>query len=233
MTRAQDAGTGSRTRLLVPLAMLLVAIGLVVALVVSRSGSQNPFANYVTKVDGITPALPGVTATAPYDGADITVTNTTDTVLVIDGYQGEPYLEITKSGVRENQMSPATYLNKEAFINSIPTTVNAGDTPVWKSLGSADNAQWHDHRIHWMGATVPPVVQKDPHSPHLITQWSIPMRYGDTTATITGTLSYKPTSRVGTYLSIGLGGLVLLAILGGTALMLWDRRRRDTRPTDT
>lgn len=117
---------------------------------------------------GISPALAGVQATAAVNGAYIVVADSSATPVVVLGYQGEPYLRISKLGVWQNQHSPATYLNKEQFIDSIPKDANADKPPLWKKINGASSARWHDHRIHWMGVGQPPNVAADPGKPHLI-----------------------------------------------------------------
>src|SRR5262249_27505065 len=53
----------------------------------SPAHAKNLFSSYVTEVTGIRPSLPGVSAHAEPDGADITVRNTSSTPLVVEGYQ--------------------------------------------------------------------------------------------------------------------------------------------------
>ena len=182
------------------------------------------FDTYTTTVTGITPSLPGVVVRATTNGESITVTNPTSTPLVVEGYQHDQYLKVSTDGVWENTLSPAVYLNKEATIGAVPADANAGRAPVWKKLNGTDHAQWHDHRIHWMGSTRPPSVAADPKHEHLINDWRIPVRYGSTAATIDGTLVYHPGSRLGTYLTYGAIGLAVVAIVGLQVVIL--RRRR-------
>jgi hypothetical protein len=192
---------------------VLVAVALV-ATAAGPAAAGDPFANYVTEVTGIKPALPGVTATAPRDGADIEVTNTTATPLIVLGYQGEPYLKITDHGVWQNQLSPATYLNREYSIDSIPGSVDTHKAPEWKNLSDGSTARWHDHRIHWMGAVEPPDVAGDKGHPHLIKSWQIGLEYGTRKADIDGTLSWQPTSPWGLYLTYGgLAAAVVAALV--------------------
>ena len=186
------------------------------------------FSTYVTKVTGVTPAIAGVTVRAPGNGEQITVTNTGATPLIIEGYQHDPYLKVTDDGVWQNKLSPAVALNKLNVIE-VPKDADAAAAPVWVKLNSTNHAQWHDHRIHWMGTVNPPNVQKDPGHPHLIKDWSIPVHSGSTTAAITGTLTYEPGSHTGTYLTYGAIGAGVLVIIGLQVLIL-RRRRAGTPP---
>jgi hypothetical protein len=202
----------------------LVPLLSVLALLLPVPAYADSFGTYVTKVAGITPALPGVTVRSPANGEEITVTNTSSTPLIVEGYQQDPYLKVTKDGVWENKLSPAVALNKLSVIE-VPKGSSATAAPVWVKLNSTNHAQWHDHRIHWMGTVNPPMVQKDPGKPHLIKDWTIPIHFGDTTASITGTLTYKPGSHTGTYLTYGAIGAAVLIIIGLQVAIL--RRRRN------
>ena len=40
---------------------------------------------------------------------------------------------------------------------------------------------WHDHRTHWMTqGQLPPAVAADPGRSHTVSEWTVPLRYGDT-----------------------------------------------------
>ena len=207
---------------------LVLAVSTAVLLCLTgMSGAQasDPFAGYVTKVTAISPVLPGVSAKAAVNGAYIVVTNSSATPVVVYGYQDEPYLRISSKGVWENVLSPATYLNKEQFIDSIPKDANADKAPRWKKLTSADSMRWHDHRIHWMDAIQPPAVAAAPDKVHLIKKWTIPVSSAGHRGVIRGTLSWHPSSHVVSYLTYGSIGVAVLVVLG---LGLLARRRRTT-----
>lgn len=189
------------------------------------------FGVYATRVTGVRPALPGVRVSAPENGEQITVTNTGATPLIIEGYQHDQYLKVTDHGVWENKLSPAVALNKLNVIE-VPRDASATAAPVWVKLNSTDHAQWHDHRIHWMGTVNPPSVERDPHHPHLIKDWVIPVHYGTTSASIVGTLTYLPGSRLGTYLTYGAigGGLLVVVLL---QVLILRRRRPDRQAQAT
>lgn len=182
------------------------------------------FSTYVTKVTGIQPSVPGVRITAPSNGEDINVSNTGATPLIVEGYQHDQYLKITAHGVWQNKLSPAVYLNKEQTIGDVPDDANATKPPEWVKISDGHHAQWHDHRIHWMGVANPPAVQQDPKHAHLITTWKIPVISGATRGDIVGTLTYQPGSHLGSYLTYGAIGLAVVVILGLQVVIL--RRRR-------
>ena len=206
----------------------LAALLSVLALLLPTPAFAGGFDTYVTKVTGVQPAMPGVRAVATSNGEQITVTDSSATPLIIEGYQHDQYLKVSSAGVWQNKLSPAVYLNKEATIGAIPDDANASRPPVWVKLNGTDHAQWHDHRIHWMGVAEPPVVQQDPKHSHLINDWRIPVVYGGRAGTITGTLSYRPGSHLGSYVTYGAIGVGVVVILGLQILIL--RRRRGSSP---
>jgi len=196
----------------------------VLLLALAAPSYAGAFATYVTTVTRVTPAVQGLTATSARDGESITVRNTSSTPVIVDGYQGEPYLKITAHGVWQNALSPAVYLNKEQTIGNIPNDADAKRPPKWKKIDDGHTASWHDHRIHWMGSTEPPSVQKDPDHEHLIANWRIPVVAGTTKGRIAGTLVYEPSSsHLGTWLTAGVLGLAVVAV---AVLIVVSRRRR-------
>ena len=187
------------------------------------------FSTYRTSVTDLQPRTSGLVVTSQTNGEAITLTNTSATPVVVEGYQGEPYLRVTSAGVWQNDRSPAVYLNKEQTIGSIPNDADAAEPPQWTKVSDGHRARWHDHRIHWMGATEPPSVAADPGRPHLVSTWHIPVHVGSTDGEIIGTLRYVPASHWGDYLTYGAIGLGVLVVV---AVQLLVVRRRRTASTE-
>ena len=144
--------------------MTIIAAALMVAAApgASAHGTNNqplPDAeHYLSEITGISPAIPGLSASIDPRGEWIEVSNTTNKTLVILGYMREPYLRIDQTGVAENQYSPTLALNQSLFSD----LTQLGDSSLlaaWNTTGSGRTARWHDHRIHWMTADRPPAVQ--------------------------------------------------------------------------
>lgn len=205
-------------------AALLTLLAVSLPAAVPLPAHAGGFSTYVTSVTGIEPTIAGVTITAPANGEDINVSNTGPTPLIVEGYEHDQYLKITAHGVWQNKLSPAVYLNKEQTVGNLPDDANATRPPQWVKIGEGHHAQWHDHRIHWMGVTNPPVVQHDPQHAHLVNTWRIPVISGSTRAAIVGTLTYEPGSHLGSYLTYGAIGLAVIVVIGLQILIL--RRRR-------
>jgi hypothetical protein len=206
---------------------VIVLVAFAVAAVVLVVAKWPAYTTYRTEVTAVMPQVAGVKATALTDGEAITVSNSTSTPLIVDGYSHEPYLQITAHGILQNSRSPAVQLNRVATIGYVrPMSAYDKAHPVWKQIATDDITQWHDHRIHWMGAQAPPAAQADPDHPHLIKTWTIPITYGTQAGYIRGTLYSEPPSGAKKYITwaaIALGVVVM-------ALVLVAEVRRTRRP---
>ena len=148
---------------------IVAGVAIVVALLAAAPASAHSISgpkptNYRSRVLSITPEVPGVTARIVDIGAKIELTNRTDTDVTVLGYEDEPYLRIGPEGVFENVHSQATYINRTRQGGSPPPDVDTSPTakPEWKKISDGQSHRWHDHRIHWMGAQLPPRVAAAP-----------------------------------------------------------------------
>jgi hypothetical protein len=65
----------------------------------------------------------------------------------------------------------------------------------WEKISSEPVARWHDHRIHWMVATNPPMVQRSPGQRHVvIPEWTVALKQGDRAIAVKGDLVWEPGS---------------------------------------
>jgi hypothetical protein len=178
-------------------------------------------------VTGVQPAVPGLTLEI-LDGDDrLLLTSESAQEIVVLGYEDEPYLRITPDGVFRNVHSPATYLNEDRYARvDLPPAADSSTEPEWAPVSDEPRVEWHDHRIHWMSTTAPPVVQEDPDSEHRILDWQVPIEVDGGPATIAGRLDYAP--RAGSAFSwilvVPLAVLVLIGVAGGWYLR---HRRRE------
>jgi hypothetical protein len=142
----------------------------------------------------VTPALPGVTVRVLDFGDQLEVVNPTDTELAVPGYSGEPYLRIGPDGVWRNALSPATWLNLDRLGRTrIPDDVDIDAPPRWEQVSTRPLYAWHDHRTHWMSeGQLPPAVAADPGSPHVVSDWTVPMTYGGADVVVAGELTWSP-----------------------------------------
>ena len=102
--------------------------------------------------------------------------NDTGRELVIEGYEGEPYLRFgADGGVFRNANSPATYLNEERYGGvDVPASASKTATPRWERVSRGNSYNWHDHRIHWMSTIDPPKVRQAKDKPHHVFDWNVP-----------------------------------------------------------
>jgi hypothetical protein len=187
-------------------------------------------AHYLAQITAISPAVPGLTASINRRGEWIEVSNTTTKTLTILGYAKEPYLQIGPGGVSENSYSPTLQLNQSLF-GDLSQLGGPQLPPDWRQVGSSHKMRWHDHRIHWMGATRPPAVASNPYVGRLIGRWTVHMLLGTTPVNLTGTLGWlalrhNPILSV-TWMVIDTGALLALI----AAVIVLARRRR--RPANT
>src|SRR6202040_626611 len=125
------------------------------------------------------------------------LTNRTRVDIVVLGYDAEPYLRVGPRGLYENVRSPAVYLNRtRAGTTTVPAIARgtgASTPPRWRRVSGSHTAIWHDHRIHWMGTSLPPAVRNDPGAVHIIDpQWTVVFRDATRTVVVHGSLLWIP-----------------------------------------
>jgi hypothetical protein len=211
------------TRVLV--AALLTAL---VACPAAAGHGDGAARGYTSRVISVQPSIAGLKVEV-LDGDDqLRLRNDTGSEIVVEGYDGEPYLRFAADGgVFRNANSPARYLNEDRYgAVAVPASASKQAEPDWERVGGGNAYEWHDHRIHWMSRIDPPQVRAAKDRPHHVFDWKVPMSVGGKAAAIDGRLDYAPppASRFNTLL---LAPLVALAF-GGAGLW-WARRRRRAR----
>ncbi|MPZ29313.1 MAG: hypothetical protein GEV12_23725 [Micromonosporaceae bacterium] len=93
----------------------------------------------------------------------------------------------------ENRNSPAAYLNADRYAQTaVPDGVSADTDPEWVKAADDPVYAWHDHRIHWMAATLPPQVKADPAVETVVQDWTVPFTLEGRTLVVTGQLRWVP-----------------------------------------
>jgi hypothetical protein len=204
--------------------LLAVLAGVLGALAVAAPASAHsadvPAASdYVCTVTGIDPPLPGLSVRAVDAGTQLELVNHTGRPIEVLGYGGEPYLSVAPDGVYQNVNSPATYLNETLTGGGAPpSTATVAAVPAWQKLSTAPAVLWHDHRAHWMSATLPPAVAADPATPHPVSTWSVPLRDGVRQFAVTGRLDWVPRPAPAVWWASALLLVSLFAWLGARRL---------------
>jgi hypothetical protein len=196
------------------------------------------------------PGLPGVRWTVHTGGLLVEVTNRSGEVLIVEGYEGEPYLRIGPDGVAHNRRSPATYLNDprtEKRLSSRTSVAMPGDVdpaapPEWIVIDDEPRALWHDHRTHWMSPEPPPFVEAGPISRAMMRanlvgvigragddagafqDWTIAFWFGGEPGVLVGQMRWQDPPSVAPTLLLA-GVLVLPGLLGLRRRTSADRLR--------
>ena len=167
-----------------------LALGLLAATVATTQAfahQGNP--NFRSEVTAIDPAVPGLSAEILNYDADIALTNDSDATVLVEGYEGEPYLRFAPDGtVEANLNSPAYYLNTDRYGQAdVPDDAKPGAEPDWKVVAGTGEFSWHDHRSHYMSTSTPPQVTDESRKTRIF-DYEIPIRVDGRPGAIAGTL---------------------------------------------
>ena len=207
-------------RILVTVAIAATATAATVTPAAAHSVSGVTSTNYRTRLLSVRPDVPGIRVEVIEAGSRMQLTNTTDTDVIVFGYQDEPYLRVGPRGVFENQRSPATFLNADRSGSARPpASADPSASPRWEQVSSGTVARWHDHRAHFMGDTDPPQVRDAPDREHVvIPRWTVPFDHGATRIVATGDLTWVPGPSP---LPWAIVAAVLAAVAVAVALASW------------
>lgn len=148
---------------------------------------------YRSTIEGVQPRVPGMKLKVLYGDDQVWLDNRSGETVVIEGYGGEPYLRFAPSGIFVNVKSPAGYLNQDRYGKSkYPKSVSVKAVPEWQKLAGGTVWAWHDHRIHYMSPTFPPVISNAPDQPHHVFDWKVPATANGKRFFISGSLDYTP-----------------------------------------
>jgi hypothetical protein len=214
------------TRGLFGLAVAMATALLATAVALAHEG--NP--NYRSQIRAINPQIEGLSVRILDFDDRMQIVNRTGETLIIQGYRGEPYVQIQADGTVElNRNSPAMFLNEDRFAKvEVPSGATPDATPNWQVRDRTGSYEWHDHRIHWMSEGRPPQVT-NPDARTKVFDWEIPVEVGTQTATIRGDLFWVPASGGGIPIAAIIGLVaVALAVAAGAVMVL--RRGRKGAP---
>jgi len=201
---------------------LLLAVGSVLA-AAEPAGAHGVAgiqpSNFATRVLAVVPAAPGIHVQADDLGNKLQLDNHTGRDVVVLGYDNEPYLRVGPAGVFENVRSPAVYLNRTRTGNvPVPASADPHAPPQWHQTGVGTTVRWHDHRAHWLAATNPPQVQRDPGSRHLIQRWTVTLVADRTRIQVHGDVVWVPGPSPWIWLALALGFALAVVVLAATRL---------------
>lgn len=206
--------------------LLLAAVFAASLAVVPAASAHQGSPQYLSVIRSVTPAVPGLSVVMLDRSDRLQVTYRGRSTVVFKGYDDEPYLRFLPSGiVQRNTLSPAAYLNADPSGKAtVPAVADAKAPPRWQTVSRDGRFEFHDHRIHWMGAQRPPAVQNADVRTK-IQDWRVPIVSGRASGAVAGTLYWTPIGGGG----VPVGAIVALAVLlvGGAVLVLVVRRRRN------
>nr|HNH87644.1 transmembrane domain-containing protein [Solirubrobacterales bacterium] len=158
----------------------------------------------------------------------VRLVNKTGKVVLIKGYDGEPYARVEADGkVFVNLNSPAYYLNEDRFAAvEVPKRADAKAAPDWKQIADNGTFEWHDHRSHYMGTGTPSQVT-DESKETKVFDYVIPIEVGGEPAKINGTLTWVGTGSKAPVIPFVILGLAIIA-----AIVFWLMRRRRSEDDD-
>jgi hypothetical protein len=167
-----------------------IATALLVATTATPAGAHSSDPNVFTRIDAVTPDLPGVTIEVRAGVADqLLVVNTTSTVVEVLDATGRPFLRIGSTSVEANYASADWYTsNSPLGLAQRPPKTTKDD---WRVVSRGGSWGWFDHRLHDRARPLTPEL-KAARSVVRLADWTIPLRYGGTPVTVRGHVEYRP-----------------------------------------
>ncbi len=181
--------------------------------------------DYTSEIRAVTPVDAGLTVDVLDRDDRLALRNDSGKTVVVEGYNGEPYARVRPDGTVEvNLNSPALYLNEDRFAKvDLPARADEDAAPEWKVVDRSGRFDWHDHRIHWMGAGRPAAV-RDPQRRTKVFDWAVPIRVGERPGEVRGALTWV--GRPDESFPIAAAIVLLAVAVGGVVLVVLVRRRR-------
>jgi len=203
-------------------AFSLAALALLVPVPAHGGSSSAVTSDYRVELSGVAPSASGLSVDVVDVDGTLELTWNGDGAVVVDGYDGEPYLRIDADGVERNIHSPATYLNQNRYARvDMPATADSSAAPEWEQISSGRSVRWHDHRTHWMDVTPPLVVRNDPSDTHvIIDHWTLPITVDGHAASIDGRLLWVPPPSTAPWWALAVG---VCAVVLGLLMTRWWR----------
>ena len=175
--------------------------------------------DFRSEVTGVIPDLEGLSAEIVGGDAFLELRVPDGREVIVEGYQGEPYLRFREDGtVEQNRLSSATYLNDDRKAQvEIPAEVQAamesGADPDWEEVADGGTYAWHDHRVHWMAEVDPPVARGE-RVTGAYDPWRVPLLVDGDTGEVQGILTYASTISPLPWAAVALAVLVGVGWLG-------------------
>jgi hypothetical protein len=195
---------------------VVVSAGLALLVLAPGPAGADPAepGRYRSEVTSIDPEVEGVTVRVAGGDSFLELSVERGTEVVVEGYDGEPYLRVLPDGsVQENELAPTTYLNRDRFGTTAPERADAEAEPRWVTVADDGTYAWHDHRSHWMLPDPPPSLEG---GSGFVQDWEVPLSVDGEPVVVTGTLSREPAQSPLPWLALAVGVVVAGYALGRT-----------------
>jgi hypothetical protein len=183
---------------------------------------------YKSTVQTVAPPVSGLTLTVINRDERLKLDNRSGRTVIVEGYDGEPYLRFSPDGkVENNTRSAATYLNEDRYgTQPVPNNAVPSAKPRWKAIGSGGTYTWFDHRIHLTNKKEPAEV-RGKKKPTRIFGWKLPLSVDSRPVTASGALYWEPdtSSSGGIPVAPVVAGVAGALVLAAISLMVLRRRR--------
>ncbi|MET0901779.1 MAG: hypothetical protein ABWZ52_00935 [Acidimicrobiales bacterium] len=192
-----------------------VALGLVVVTAAPAGADPAGPSDFRSEVTGIVPDVDGVTAEIRGGDSFLLLTVDEGRTVIVEGYRGEPYLRFQPDGtVERNRLSTATYLNDdrqgEVDLPAAVTEAGPDAEPEWEAVADGGTYAWHDHRVHWMAESSPPVDRGEQVEGEY-DPWRVPITVDEVGAEVQGILVYEESVSALPYLGLA---VIVAGLLG-------------------
>ena len=203
--------------------LVRVALGaaLVLGLTAAPAGADaaGP-SDFRSEVTGLEPAAEGVTAEIRGGDSFLELTVESGHTVVVEGYEGEPYLRFNPDGtIERNRLSQATYINDDrrggGTIPPDALEADADTEPEWEQIATGGRYAWHDHRVHWMRDASPSVARGE-RVGGAYDPWLVPLAVDGAKVEVQGTLTYEKTLSPVVWAVVAVAAAAALAWVGGT-----------------
>ena len=145
---------------------------LALALVTPATAHEESALHALTVIDSVSPNVEGIEVRMVHlDAPALVVRNDTDEVLTVLGEKGEPFLQISRDGVRANSESPTTYVSSAPRREVVPPDVKASADPKWVVFSEDASWTWFDPRLRFSSKR---------------TSWEVPLMLGGQPIMVSG-----------------------------------------------
>jgi hypothetical protein len=203
------------------LAATVAVAAIVVGVAAPAAADPAEPTRFRAEVREVVPPVEGVQVDVVGGDAFVRLTVAPGRAVVVEGYEGEPWLRVSGDGrVERNTRSSATYLNDDRFGRvALPAGVDPQADPVWEQVATDGTWAWHDHRVHWMQPEPPPEerLEERDGGARLVQRWEVALVADGEPVTVRGDLLLLP--RV-----VPLGAVAAGLAAAATAVVVGRRR---------